>query len=373
MLMTADFFFTYYIVVGLGKLTPDDVAMILNARGRTEVCAKQPYKAPARGLCLDYCFYGRIDDDVATFISISDKCNNVISIVGGNIELPVLKLTSIETEFIKEMGKDDNENELKVEGEGRILERKYSIMSNLNSIESEGDNDYGMESEDDDYDDDSVISEEITPMLGPVFHHFSLKKTVRYDDGCSPKSPKLFRPLEQLIEADNQDGDICTALKSLTHMRSKESNTGDMTGRSGDDTLFSNSTLSNASSNSIYSNSVSSSNSIWPCRFPDDKFIEESLNYSSNNNLSDFMNETRNRGNQSPLSDMNSEKSISNDDQFGSSDVDEDDLVIEEGYEEIPILGHTPSQLTIDSTSNINDGREFPIFSLKLPSNLQTR
>lgn len=377
-------------MVGLGKLTPVDVAMILNARGRTEVCAKQPYKAPARGLCLDYCFYDKIDD-VATFISISDKSNNVISktiTIGGNIEIPVLKLNSIESGFgEEETEKDDNENVLKGEVEGSEgiftpLERKCSIMSNLNSIESQEDNDYGMESGDDDYDDDSVISEEIIPKLGPVFQHFSQKKTVRYDDECSPKSPKLFRPLEQLIEADNQDGDICTALKSLTHMRSKESNTGDLTGRSGDSALFSNSTLSNASSNSIYSNSVSSVNSIWPSRFFDENLIEESLNFSSSNNLTGYLNETKNRGNQSPLSDMNSEKSRddNDDEEFGSSDEDEDedDLVIEEGYEELPFLGHMPSQLTSDSTSNKsnngdNDGKEFPMFSLKLPSNLQTR
>jgi hypothetical protein len=412
----------FYIVVGLGKLTPDDVAMILNARGRTEICAKQPYKAPARGLCLDYCIYNKIDDYIATSISNSDKFDYVISKAtsletdsggetediygngdnekklngsvgriweeGGMIDLPVLRLDSIETNF-GEQTEDiygDKEKELKVEaeermwGEGEVVkERRCSIMSNLNSSESE-ENNYGMESGEDDYDDDSVVSEEVTPMLGPVFQHFSLKKTVRYDDACSPASPKLFRPLEQLIAGDDQDGDICTALKSVAHMR--YNNGGDSTNRSGDDSArfsnASNSTLSNASSNSIYSSSIVSYNSILTSS---NSVIEKHLTYKSNDHSQEDF-EQRNSRNQSPLSDMNSEKSaVKDEDEFGSSDDEEEDnLVIEEGYEEIPNLAYIPSPRSFRSTNDSNDnsnnnsdGEKSPTFSLKLPSDLQTR
>jgi hypothetical protein len=401
--------------------------MILNARGRTEICAKQPYKAPARGLCLDYCFYDKIDDYIATSISNSDKVDYVISKAtsletdcdeetedmygngdnekklngcvgriweeGGVIDLPILRLDSIETDFGEETEDiyGDKEKKLKVEaeermwGEGEVVkERRCSIMSNLNSSESEEDNDYGMESGEDDYDDDSVVSEEVTPMLGPVFQHFSLKKTVRYDDGCSPKSPKLFRPVEQLIAGDDQDGDICTALKSLAHMR--YNNGGDSTNRSGDDSArfsnASNSTLSNASSNSIYSSSIVSYNSILTSS---NSVIEKHLTYKSNDaSQEDF--EQRKSRNQSPLSDMNSEKSsVKDEDEFGSSDDEEEDnLVIEEGYEEISNLAYIPSPVanssirstndgSNDNSNNNSDGEKSPLFSLKLPSDLQTR
>lgn len=369
-------------MVGLGKLTPDDVFMILNARGRTEIYAKQPYKAPARGLCLEYCFYDKIDDHITTPISNSDETDYLIS-----------KATSIETDLGEETvdtyGNGDNEKKVKEEREGRqcgegevVNERRCSIMSNLNSIESKEDNDYGMESEEDDYDDDSVVSEEVTPMLGPVFQHFSLKKTVRYDDACSPMSPKLFRPLEQLIAGDDQDGDICTALKSVAHMR--HNNGGDSTNHSGDDSVrfsnASNSTLSNTSSNSIYSSSIVSYSSILT---GSNSVIESHLTYKSNDASQDDFNEFRNSRNQSPLSDMNSEKScVKDEDEFGSSDDEEEDnLVIEEGYEEIPNLAYILSPIANgiiriandDNSNNKCNGEKFPLFSLKLPSDLQTR
>lgn len=387
--------------MGLGKLTPDDVIMILNARGRTETCVKQPYKAPARGLCLDYCFYDRLDDDDDDrFVSDTDTydCNDIISkatVIGSNNE----KRDDLErSSHAGEEGEDkegcdgdgDSERELRgvgeMQGDSEVGNRRLSLMSNLNSVESEEDSSHGMESEDDDYDDDVVISEEVIPVLGPVLQHFSLKKIVRYDDGESPKSPKLFRPLERLIEGGighrKTGSDVSTAFKNLSLSPSRCSEL--------DSAWGSYSTKSNESSNSICSNIICD-NSISPHWGLD--AAEQIESGSSHLKRLEVMELNRNSRNQSPLSDMNSQKSSSDDDGLGSSDddEDEDDLVIEEGYEELPILANLPLPCSMrdgNGVSGSNDknnnntnvdnigssnGRGYPVFSLIMPSDLQTR
>jgi tRNA pseudouridine38-40 synthase len=53
------------VQVGLGKLTPAEVAAMLTAKGRSGKGGgnESAYLAPAKGLCLDCCFYDQEEWD----------------------------------------------------------------------------------------------------------------------------------------------------------------------------------------------------------------------------------------------------------------------------------------------------------------------